>query len=215
MPRHQVPRHVVTGAATAGVTALIRRHWRAKFRSSRPLQFHGTVCPRGHLRVLYLTHDTGMEDYLADTLAHGFVTLLGPNAVAQHPRREVLYTTPALLFESRRAPIRTGHYGAGFSYANGLFDLTDAAGTAHAAFGNSSPENDIRVSIAGHEFDVIVFSLIHRGPPPLMDAVCSSYLPARIAAVHGNDPPPSAAEVDAYASCAGFYFAREAMTVEG
>jgi hypothetical protein len=43
----------------------------------------------------------------------------------------------------------------------------------------------------------------------------SSYPPARIAAEHGNDPPPSAAEIDDCASCAGFFFAREVTTAEG
>ena len=38
------------------------------------------------VRVLYLTLAKDTNDYMADTLAHGLVTLLGPAAVTQHHR---------------------------------------------------------------------------------------------------------------------------------
>ena len=158
------------------------------------------------LRVLYLTLAKDTNDYMADTLAHGLVTLIGPGAVTQHHRRDVLYTTPQLLGEGTRAPARTGQYGFGFTYGNTLFDLRDAGavGTAEAA------EAQLRQAIADRDFDVVVFSLIHRAPPPLMDAVCQAYPRARIAAVHGHDWPPTERDLSEYAPCAGFYFAREA-----
>jgi hypothetical protein len=162
-------------------------------------------CPP--LRVLYLTLAKDTNDYMADTLAHGLVTLLGPGAVTQHHRRDVLYTTPRLLGESTRAPARTSQYGFGFTYGNTLFDLRDAE-TMKAV---QQDDARLRQAIADHDFDVVIFSLIHRGPPPLMDAVCQAYPRARIAAVYGHDWPPGDAELETYASCAGFYFAREAV----
>jgi hypothetical protein len=219
------------GVLTSAATALGRRRWRGQKWAPSVVGL-GSVspsCPHGPIRVLYLTQPTGWADYMADTLAHGLVSLLGPDAVVQYPRRDVLYTTPSLLFEAQRAPVRTGHYGAGFSYANLLFDITDAADPTLAAAGGprwgespdaasmaddkkvSAVEARLRASIAAREFDFVVFGLVHRGPPPLMDAVCASYPRDQIAAVHGNDFPPNAAEIQACASCAGFFFAREAM----
>ena len=158
-------------------------------------------CPP--LRVLYLALAKDSTDYMADTLAHGFVTLLGPGSVTQHHRREVLYTTPGLVREEVRAPGRASQYGFGFTYGNTLFDLREA-GTDEKA------DSTLRQAIAARAFDIVVFSLIHRGPPPLMDAVCAAYPPGRIAAVHGHDTPPSEADLATYTPCAGFFFAREA-----
>ncbi len=169
--------------------------------SRSPLFF----CPP--LRVLYLTLVKDTNDYMADTLAHGLVTLLGPAAVTQHHRRDVLYTTPQLLGEAARAPARTSQYGFGFTYGNTLFDLRDAGATTTTA---ETDDVRLRQSIANRDFDVVIFSLIHRGPPPLMDAVCKAYSRARIAAVYGHDWPPSERDLAEYAPCAGFYFAREA-----
>ena len=76
---------------------------------------------------------------------------------------------------------------------------------------SETTDNNIRQAIANRDFDVVVFSLIHRGPPPLMDAVCAAYPRARVAAVHGHDWPPGETDLAAYAGCAGFYFAREAQ----
>ena len=159
-------------------------------------------CPP--LRVLYLALAKDTTDYMADTLAHGLVTLLGPGSVTQHHRRDVLYTTPGLVREEVRAPARASQYGFGFTYGNTLFDLRDAAGKEKDA------DAALLKAIADRAFDVVVFSLIHRGPPPLMEAVCAAYPRARVAAVYGHDWPPSEADLAAYAPCAGFYFAREA-----
>jgi hypothetical protein len=164
------------------------------------------ACPP--LRVLYLTLAKDTNDYMADTLAHGLVTLLGPAAVTQHHRRDVLYTTPLLLGEDVRAPARTSQYGFGFTYGNTLFDLRDAGAATSTADVNDAR---LRQSIANHGFDVVILSLIHRGPPPLMDAVCKAYPQARVAAVYGHDWPPSERDLAEYAPCAGFYFAREAQ----
>ena len=141
---------------------------------------------------------------MADTLAHGLVTLLGPASVTQHHRRDVLYTTPGLLREEVRAPARASQYGFGFTYGNTLFDLRDTRTEDRAA------DAALRKAIADRVFDVVVFSLIHRGPPPLMEEVCAAYPPGRVAAVYGHDWPPSEADIAAYTQCAGFYFAREA-----
>lgn len=121
------------------------------------------------MRVLYLTLAKDTNDYMADTLAHGLVTLLGPGAVTQYHRRGVLYTTPRLLGEDARAPARTSQCGFGFTYGNTLFDLRDAGTQPEAADAN------LRQAIADHDFDVVIFSLINRGSPPLMDAVCAAY----------------------------------------
>ena len=162
-------------------------------------------CPP--LRVLYLTLAKDTNDYMADTLAHGLVTLLGPAAVTQYHRRDVLYTTPQLLGEDARAPARTSQYGFGFTYGNTLFDLRDAGATTTTA---EADDVRLRQSIAFMEFDVVIFSLIHRGPPPLMEAVCTAYPRARVAAVYGHDWPPSERDLTEYVPCAGIYFAREA-----
>ena len=52
-------------------------------------------CPP--LRVLYLALAKDTNAYMADTLAHGLITLLGPTSVTQHHQRDVLYTTLVLL----------------------------------------------------------------------------------------------------------------------
>ena len=160
------------------------------------------------LRVLYLTLAKDTNDYMADTLAHGLVTLLGPAAVTQYHRRDVLYTTPQLLGEDARAPARTHQYGFGFTYGNTLFDLRDAGAATSTA---EADDASLRQSIANRDFDVVIFSLIHRGPPPLMDAVCKAYPLAHIASVYGHDWSPSERDLAEYARCVGFHFAREAV----
>jgi len=163
----------------------------------------GVPNPCPPLRVLYLALAKDTTDYMADTLAHGLVTLLGPDSVIEHHRRDVLYTTPRLVREDVRAPARASQYGFGFTYGNTLFDMRDA-GTEDEA------DSSLREAISARAFDIVVLSLIHRGPPPLMEAVCGAYPSKRVSAVHGHDTPPSEAELAAYAPCAGFYFAREA-----
>lgn len=167
-----------------------------------------TVCLSKSLRVLYLSLAKDTNDYMADTLAHGLVTLLGQDAVVQHHRRDVLYATPGKLGERALARSRSSLYGFGFSYASTLFDLRDADVIKSRA---ASTEAELRRAIAAHEFDVVIFSLIHRGRPPLMDAVCAAYPPERVAAVHGHDTPPTEKDLEVYTPCAGYFFAREAM----
>lgn len=162
----------------------------------------------GRLRVLYLSLAKDTNDYMADTLLHGLVTLLGPDAVTQHHRRDVMYVTPSNLHEGTLARSRASLYGFGFSYGNTLFDLQDAATVKSRV---ASTEASLRAAISAREFDVVIFSLIHRGRPPLMDVVCASYPPSRVAAVHGHDTPPTNADLAAYSPCAGYFFAREAM----
>lgn len=173
-----------------------------------PRQSPGCPPASTSLRVLYLTLAKDTTDYMADTLAHGLVTLLGPGSVTQHHRRDVLYTTPGLLQEGNLSRARSSQYGFGFSYGNTLFDLRDAAAVKAEA---GATEASLRAAIAAREFDVVVLSLIHRGRPPLMDAVCAAYPPSRVAAVHGHDTPPTDADLEEYGPCAGYFFAREAM----
>jgi len=167
------------------------------------------ACRKAPIRVLYLSSpDYPGADYMTDTLVHGLVTLLGPDSVTQHPRRDILYTTPALLYETKRAPARASQYGIGFSYANTLFDMRDAG--LEPADTVSTANARVQAAIAAHEFDVVIFGQVHRGSPPLMETACKVYAPSKIAAVHGGDIPPSNAELQTYAACAGYYFAREA-----
>ena len=167
------------------------------------------ACRTAPICVLYLSSpDYPGADYMTDTLVHGLVTLLGPDSVTQHPRRDILYTTPALLYETKRAPARAGQYGIGFSYANTLFDMRDAGLTPADAVSTANAR--VQAAIAAHEFDVVIFGQVHRGPPPIMETACKVYAPSKIAAVHGGDTPPSNAELQTYAACAGYYFAREA-----
>jgi len=88
---------------------------------------------------------------MTDTLVHGLVTLLGPDSVTQHHRREILYTTPALLYETERAPARAGQYGIGFSYANTLFDMRDAGGLLPAD-AVATADARVRAAIAARDF---------------------------------------------------------------
>ncbi len=191
----------------------VLRRWRLPalgHMASYPSPTTKPACRTGPIRVLHLSSpDYPGADYMTDTLVHGLVSLLGPDSVTQYPRREVLYTTPALLYETKRAPARASQYGIGFSYANTLFDMRDTGGL-EPADAVSTANAGVRAAIAAREFDVIIFGQVHRGPPPLVEAACKLYTPSKIAAVHGGDTPPSNAELQIYAACAGYYFAREA-----
>jgi hypothetical protein len=191
----------------------VLRRWRLPalgHMASYPSPTTKPACRTGPIRVLHLSSpDYPGADYMTDTLVHGLVSLLGPDSVTQYPRREVLYTTPALLYETKRAPARASQYGIGFSYANTLFDMRDTGGL-EPADAVSTANAGVRAAIAAREFDVIIFGQVHRGPPPLVEAACKLYTPSKIAAVHGGHTPPSNAELQIYAACAGYYFAREA-----
>jgi hypothetical protein len=162
------------------------------------------------LRVLFLAMAKQTNDYMTDMLVHGLSALLGPAQVTQHHRRDVLYTTPDLLFEDKRAPFRSSQYGMGFSYGNTLYDPVDAADEIEAA---ARPDTltRLRADIAALAFDIVVLGLIHRGRPPLMEEVCAAYPRIRVAAVHGHDFPPTNEDLLQYGRCAGFFFAREAV----
>ena len=70
--------------------------------------------------------------------------------------RIVMNTTGAA--EGRSA----GQYGFGFTYGNTLFDLGDSSRN------EKEEESALRQAISDRAYDVVVFSFIHRGPPPFM-----------------------------------------------
>ena len=152
-------------------------------------------------RVLYLAMRKDTVDYMVDTLVHGLKSLLGDANVVDHHRRAILYTTPAVLAEHVWAPLRSNQYGWGFTYAHSMLFGLDTADADDAV---------LRARVAAREFDVVVLSLVHRAPPPLLKEVCAHYPRHRVAVVHGHDRPPTADELAAYDECAGFQFAREA-----
>ena len=157
-----------------------------------------TDCSRP-LTVLFLTVNQRDNDYMADTIMHGLKELLGHDNVIDHHRRTVMYATPDLLLEADRAPSRVREYGSGFSYAFTLPALNVSDYHAGA----------IREAIAAKTYDLVVFGMIHRGIPPFFEDVCAAFPRTRVAAVHGHDPPPSNADLERYAECAGHIFARE------
>lgn len=188
-----------------------RRHWLHSGQTNNGAPTTPPLPPPCHpLRVLVLAMPKDTNDYMTDMLVHGLVDLLGPAQVTQHHRRDVLYTTPDLLFEDRRAPARISQYGMGFSYGNTLYDNEDAADQVAGA---ARPDTltRLRSDIARQAFDIVILGLIHRGQPPLMDEVCAAYPRSRVAAVHGHDSPPSDEDLALYAECAGYFFAREAV----
>jgi len=148
-------------------------------------------------------------DYMTDTLLHGFKVLLGDANVFDYHRRSILYNTPTTLLEKDWGPKRTAQYGAGFSYAcSMLFALDSSDGDGKEDINHV--EDLLRMDIAAHAFDAVIFGLVHRKTPPLMKEVCSSYPRERVAAVHGHDRPPTDEELERYDSCAKYQFVREA-----
>ena len=172
---------------------------RSRTRSTSMMSMFPTDCSRP-LTVLFLTVDQGVTDYMADTVMHGLKELLGDENVIDHHRRTVMYATPYLLLESDRAPMRVRHYGSGFSYAF----------TLPALNASEFDEDAIRTGIAAKRYDFVIFGMIHRGIHALFDDVCAAYPPSRVAALHGDDTPPSDADFPLFGSCAGLMFAREA-----
>ena len=169
--------------------------------------------PRCHpptpTKVLFLSMKKVDVDYMTDTLLHGFKALLGDANVIDYHRRSILYNTPTTLLEKDWGPKRTAQYGAGFSYAYSLLfamDSSDGDGTDDV----DQVEDLLRMDIAARAFDVIIFGLVHRKTPPLMQEVCSSYPRERVAAVHGHDRPPTDEELERYDACAKYQFVREA-----
>jgi len=165
--------------------------------------------PPTPIRILFLSLERDEVDYMTDTLLHGFKALLGDANVVDYHRRSVLYNTPETLFERDWAPKRSKQYGSGFSYGKSMLfamDLSDGDGEVE----QDHFEELLRVDIAGHAFDAIIFGLVHRGEPPLLKEVCSAYPRERVAAVHGHDRPPSDDELARYDACAKYQFVREA-----
>ena len=154
-------------------------------------------------------------DYMTDTSLHGFKALLGDANVVDYHRRSILYDTPTTLLERDWGPKRTAQYGAGFSYAYSMLfalDSSDAGGSNGRGFDddNSHVEELLRMDIAAHAFDAVIFGLVHRKQPPLMREVCNAYPRERVAAVHGHDRPPTDEELERYDACAKYQFVREA-----
>jgi hypothetical protein len=170
---------------------------------------HPACHPPTPTKVLFLSMKKVDVDYMTDTLLHGFKALLGDANVVDFHRRSILYNTPTTLLERDWGPKRTAQYGAGFSYAYSMLfalDSSDGDGKDDA----DQVEDLLRMDIAAHAFDAVVFGLVHRETPPLMKEVCSSYPRERIAAVHGHDRPPTDNELERYDACAKYQFVREA-----
>jgi hypothetical protein len=181
--------------------------------SSTTTTAHSLLRPACHpptpTKVLFLSMKKVDVDYMTDTLLHGFKALLGDANVVDYHRRSILYNTPTTLLEKDWGPKRTAQYGAGFSYAHSmLFALDSSDGDGKDDV--DQVEDLLRMDIAAHAFDAIIFGLVHRKTPPLMKEVCSSYPRERVAAVHGHDRPPTDEELERYGTCAKYQFAREA-----
>ena len=177
--------------------------------SSANLLLRPACHPPTPTKVLFLSMKKVDVDYMTDTLLHGFKALLGDANVIDFHRRSILYDTPITLLEKDWGPKRTAQYGAGFSYAYSMLfalDSNDGDGKDDV----DQVEDLLRMDIAANAFDVIVFGLVHREAPPLMQEVCSSYPRERIAAVHGHDRPPTDEELERYDACAKYQFVREA-----
>ena len=170
---------------------------------------HPSCHPPTPTKVLFLSMKKVDVDYMTDTLLHGFKALLGDANVVDYHRRSILYNTPTTLLETDWGPKRTAQYGAGFSYAYSmLFALDSSDGDGKDDV--DQVEDLLRMDIAAHAFDAIIFGLVHRQTPPLMKEVCSSYPRERVAAVHGHDRPPTDEELERYDACAKYQFVREA-----
>ena len=170
---------------------------------------HPACHPPTRRKILFLSMEKVDVDYMTDTLLHGFKALLGDANVVDYHRRSVLYNTPSTLLEKDWGPKRTAQYGAGFSYAYSmLFALDSSDGDGKDDINHV--EDLLRMDIAAHAFDVVIFGLVHRKTPPLMQEVCSSYPRERVAAVHGHDRPPTDEELERYDACAKYQFVREA-----
>jgi hypothetical protein len=170
---------------------------------------HPACHPPTPTKILFLSMEKVDVDYMTDTLLHGFKALLGDANVVDYHRRSILYDTPTTLLEKDWGPKRTAQYGAGFSYAYSmLFSLDSSDGDGRDDINHV--EDLLRMDIAAHVFDAVIFGLVHRKAPPLMQEVCSSYPRERVAAVHGHDRPPTDEELERYDSCAKYQFVREA-----
>jgi hypothetical protein len=170
---------------------------------------HPGCHPSTSTKILYLSMKKVDVDYMTDTLLHGFKALLGDANVIDYHRRSILYDTPTTLLEKDWGPKRTAQYGAGFSYAYSMLfamDSSDGDGKDDV----DQVEDLLRMDIAAHAFDAVIFGLVHRKTPPLMQEVCSSYPRERVAAVHGHDRPPTDEELERYDACAKYQFVREA-----
>ena len=177
--------------------------------STANLPLHPACHPPIPTKILFLSMEKVDVDYMTDTLLHGFKALLGDANVIDYHRRSILYDTPTTLLERDWGPKRTAQYGAGFSYAYSmLFALDSSDGDGKDDINHV--EDLLRMDIAAHAFDAVIFGLVHRKSPPLMREVCSSYPRERVAAVHGHDRPPTDEELEIYDSCAKYQFVREA-----
>jgi len=177
--------------------------------SSNGLLLYPACHPPTPTKILFLSMKKVDVDYMTDTLLHGFKALLGDANVIDYHRRSILYDTPTTLLEKDWGPKRTAQYGAGFSYAYSMLfslDSSDRDGKDDI----NHVEDLLRMDIAAHAFDAVIFGLVHRKAPPLMQEVCSSYPRERVAAVHGHDRPPTDEELERYDSCAKYQFVREA-----
>ena len=170
---------------------------------------HPAYHPSTPTKILFLSMEKVDVDYMTDTLLHGFKALLGDANVVDYHRRSILYNTPTTLLEKRWGPKRTAQYGAGFSYAYSmLFALDSSDGDGKVDINHV--EDLLRMDVAAQAFDAVIFGLVHRKTPPLMQEVCRSYPRERVAAVHGHDRPPTDAELERYDACAKYQFVREA-----
>ena len=177
--------------------------------TTAPSLLHPACHPPTPTKVLFLSMKKVDVDYMTDTLLHGFKALLGDANVVDYHRRSILYNTPTTLLEKDWGPKRTAQYGAGFSYAYSMLFALDS-GDGDGADDVDQVEDLLRMDIAAHAFDAIIFGLVHRHTPPLMKEVCSSYPRERVAAVHGHDRPPTDEELERYDACAKYQFVREA-----
>jgi hypothetical protein len=170
---------------------------------------HPACHPPTPTKILFLSMEKVDVDYMTDTLLHGLKALLGDANVIDYHRRSILYDTPTTLLEKDWGPKRTAQYGAGFSYAYSmLFALDSSDGDGKDDV--DQVEDLLRMDVAAHAFDAVIFGLVHRKAPPLMREVCSSYPRERVAAVHGHDRPPTDEELERYDACTKYQFVREA-----
>lgn len=156
-------------------------------------------------KILYLSFSI-KEDYMTDTLLHGFKKLLGQGNVVDVDRRVVQYRTLDDLDPLHFAKHRNHFYGFGYSYACRLFE----------ADGVVDREN-IPERIRNKEFQAVVFGGAHRGnitTHPLYKIVCANYPAELVAAVWGGDGPPTRLQLPLLQEiqadgCISFLFSRE------
>lgn len=143
-------------------------------------------------------------DYMADTLLHGLLSVLGRYAIVDYPRRGVLYMTPRTLNTSIYIEQKLRSYGNGFHWAGEVFE-----------FPGTVDRSNIPQRLSDQEFDLVIFGQAHRFESGMafFKEICRSIDPQRVVAIHGGDRPPNIEFFDYFLPCSKQIFSREQVTL--